>query len=222
MAPAGWVFRFDQRTKKEKVLPIRGIVPALEVIISVCYTCQDVVYRLRFHWTRFTRAEQWGAYDAMTGLRRPQASALEKCMGGLAAALEKLSSLKGPFESYPVGIFEVAAHRYAVSDACYTHGVIFEDLEKVMSGSLSFAARVGGYDNFTDIFGLESGEKFFDSDLIGTDPVKRGQYALEHVITAFESAGLLDGQKVGCTFHYANFPDISGRIAANGANAARP
>ncbi len=199
-------------------MPIRGIVPALEVIISVCYTCQDVVYRLRFHWTRFTRAEQWGAYDAMTGLRRPQASALEKCMGGLAAALEKLSSLKGPFESDPVGIFEVAAHRYAVSDACYTHGVIFEDLEKVMSGSLSFAARIGGYDNFTDVFELESGEKFFDSDLIGTDSIEGGQYTLEHVITAFEGAGLLDGQEVGRTLHDANLSDISGWIATNAAN----
>lgn len=87
-----------------------------------------------------------------------------------------------------------------------------------MSGCLSFVARVGRYDNFTDFFGPEAGEKFLYADLIGTDTVKRGQYALEYMISAFESTGLFNGQKVSRAFHDADFPGISRRVATNGAN----
>jgi len=87
-----------------------------------------------------------------------------------------------------------------------------------MSGRLSFAARVGSYDDFTDFFGSEAREKFLYADLLGADTVKRGQYALEYMIAAFESTGLLNGQEVRRGFHDADFPDISRRVATNGAN----
>ena len=133
-------------------------------------------------------------------------------------SLEKLSSLERSFESDTVDVFEVAAHRYPVRYAGYAHRAVFEDLEKVMRGSLSFTARVSGYDNFIDIFGFEPGKKLAYPDLIGADAIERGQYALEHVIAPFEGAGLLDGQEIGRTFHDADLPNVSGRIAANAAN----
>jgi hypothetical protein len=139
-------------------------------------------------------------------------------MGRFPAALEKLPSLKRSFESDTVGVFKVAAHRYPVSYAGYAHRAALEDLEKVMSGSFSFAARVGGYDDFIDIFGLEPGKQFAYSDLIGADSVERGQYTLEDMIAPFEGAGLLDGQEVGGTFHDADLSDIPGWIATNAAN----
>ena len=63
--------------------------------------------------------------------------------------LKSLSSLQRSFEGYTVGVFEVTTHRYAVGYPGYAHGAVFEDLQKVMSGCLPFAARVGGYDNFS-------------------------------------------------------------------------
>ncbi len=71
---------------------------------------------------------------------------------------ERLSSLQGSFEGYSVGVFEVSAHRYSVGDTGYSYRLVFEYLEKIMSGCLAFAAWVGRNNDFIDVFGPEAGE----------------------------------------------------------------
>jgi len=46
-------------------------------------------------------------------------------LGLRVSVLKSLSSLERPFQGYTVGVFEVAAHRYAVGYPRYTHRAVF-------------------------------------------------------------------------------------------------
>jgi len=114
-------------------------------------------------------------------------------------------------------IFEFAAHRNAICQACDSYSKRLDKLCQVKGRSITFNCKVGGNEEFLYPALLKAFDQWVDLEVFRSDAIQRREGTVQHMIAAFERTAALNGHECLRFLYNTDQALIPPRVATEGA-----